>query len=501
MNEEKTQTLGEIKPNDTEGLNLKALSEILEEHNTPHSVMWMGSDAFGNVYRYMLRYMNRYQGTAYKLLITANISPGDHSDPESEDMIDHLRELLRSSLRNSDIMMQIGKSSFFLMLPEISEYNAERVVERIHKDWELDQYGDRVELTVEMDCINREMRDLRYGSENRPDWVVVVDDDIANLTFVGNVLSKNNMRVSAVRSGQAFLDFMRDNKPDLILMDVKMPDMDGFETLHRFREQVGATSHIPVIFLTGDESEETEQKGLDLGAMDFIRKPLIPGSLIVRVRHTLELVRLQNQLAEEVERKTEENESMLLHIVRALADAIDAKDTYTNGHSGRVADYSREIARRYGYPEEELRKIYMMGLLHDVGKIGIPDAVINKPAKLNEDEFDIIMNHPVMGARILKNIKQFPQLTDASRWHHERYDGTGYPDRLKGEEIPEAARIISVADSYDAMTSRRSYREPLTQDAVRNEIIGGRGTQFDPRFADIMLRMIDEDKDFEMREH
>lgn len=501
MNEEKTQISGVLPEGDAEGLNLEALSEVLEEHNTPHSVMWMGSDAFGNVYRYMLRYMNRYQGTAYKLLITAHIGPDDISEPEKEEMIAHVRELLRSSLRNSDIMMQIGTSSFFLMLPEISEFNAERVVERIHKDWEMDKYAGMVELTVEKDCINRDLRDLRYGSENRPDWVVVVDDDIANLTFVGNVLSKNNMRVSAVRSGQAFLDFMRENKPDLILLDVKMPDMDGFETLHRLREQVGSVSRIPVIFLTGDESEETEQKGLDLGAMDFIRKPLIPGSLIVRVRHTLELVRLQNQLAEEVERKTEENESLLLHIVRALAEAIDAKDTYTNGHSGRVADYSREIARRCGYPEEELRKIYMMGLLHDVGKIGIPDAVINKPAKLNEDEFDIIKNHPVMGARILKNIKQLPQLTDASRWHHERYDGTGYPDGLKGEEIPEAARIISVADSYDAMTSRRSYRDPLTQDAVRNEILGGRGTQFDPRFADIMLRMIEEDKNFEMREH
>ena len=500
MNKEKTGNSGAIPEDTTEELNLEVLSEILEEHNTPHSVMWMGSDAFGNVYRYMLRYMNRYQGTAYKLLFTAHISPGDYSESEMNDMIAHVREVLRESLRNSDIMMQIGTSSFFLMLPEISEYNVERVIERINKDWERDTYADRIELTVEKDCINRELRDLRYGSEKHSDWIVVVDDDMANLTFVGNVLSKNNMRVSAIRSGQAFLDFMKDNKPDLILLDVKMPGMDGFETLHRLREQVGGTSRIPVIFLTGDESEETEQRGLDLGAMDFIRKPLIPGSLIVRVRHTLELVRLQNRLAEEVERKTEENESLLLHIVRALADAIDAKDTYTNGHSGRVADYAREIARRYGYSEEELKNIYMMGLLHDVGKIGIPDAVINKPARLTDDEFDIIKNHPVMGARILKNIKQLPQLTDASRWHHERYDGTGYPDRLKGEEIPEEARIISVADSYDAMTSRRSYREPLTQEAVRNEILQGRGTQFDPRFADIMLGMIDEDKKFEMRE-
>ena len=142
----------------------------------------------------------------------------------------------------------------------------------------------------------------------------------------------------------------------------------------------------------------------------------------------------------------------------------------------------------------------MMGLLHDVGKIGVPDAVINKPAKLTDAEFELIKTHPVKGAKILENIKDMPKLADGARWHHERYGGGGYPDGLKGDEIPEEARIIAVADSYDAMTSRRSYREPLPQGFVRNEILQGSGTQFDPRFADIMLSMIDEDKDFDMRE-
>jgi putative two-component system response regulator len=141
-----------------------------------------------------------------------------------------------------------------------------------------------------------------------------------------------------------------------------------------------------------------------------------------------------------------------------------------------------------------------MGLLHDVGKIGVPDAVINKPSRLTEEEFSLIKNHPVMGARILKNIKEMPQLSSGARWHHERYDGKGYPDGLKGKDIPEEARIIAVADSYDAMTSRRSYRDPLPQDVVRDEIVKGRGTQFDPDFADIMLKMIDEDTGFDMRE-
>jgi putative two-component system response regulator len=215
---------------------------------------------------------------------------------------------------------------------------------------------------------------------------------------------------------------------------------------------------------------------------------------------TRELLHLKDNLEDEVERKTRENESLELHVVQTLAEAIDAKDTYTNGHSSRVAAYSMEIARRYGYSRKAQNEIYMMGLLHDVGKIGVPDAVINKPGRLNDEEFEKIKNHPVMGARILKTIREMPKLVTGARWHHERYDGRGYPDGLKGTDIPEEARIIGVADAYDAMTSNRSYRNSMPQSAVREQIEKGKGTQFDPVFADLMIQMIDEDKDYKMRE-
>ena len=215
---------------------------------------------------------------------------------------------------------------------------------------------------------------------------------------------------------------------------------------------------------------------------------------------TDELLQLKDHLEDEVEIKTRENESLSLHVVQTLAEAIDAKDTYTNGHSGRVAKYSRAIARRAGYSEKDQNEIFMMGLLHDVGKIGVPDAVINKPSKLTDDEFEKIRNHPVMGARILKTIKEMPRLVTGARWHHERFDGSGYPDGLAGTDIPEEARIIAVADSYDAMTSNRSYRRGMDQSKVREQIEKGKGTQFDPRFADIMLAMIDEDTEYKMRE-
>ena len=279
-----------------------------------------------------------------------------------------------------------------------------------------------------------------------------------------------------------------------------MPRLDGFATMERLNALMTPGEEIPVIFLTSDEKQESETRGLQLGAMDFIRKPFIPEVLVLRVQHTIELVRLQRSLTAEVERKAKENESLSLHVVQTLAEAIDAKDAYTNGHSGRVAAYAREIARRYGYPPKRQDEIYMMGLLHDVGKIGVPDAVINKPARLTEDEFGVIKTHPVIGANILVKIAEMPKLAVGARWHHERYDGAGYPDGLRGEEILEEARIIAVADAYDAMTSRRSYRDILPQEAVRSELEKGKSTQFDPRFAAIMLQMMDEDTDYKMRE-
>lgn len=338
------------------------------------------------------------------------------------------------------------------------------------------------------------------------DWILVVDDDTSNLKMANRILSQEKMRVSCLKSGEDAIKFLQENRPDLILLDIHMPGMDGFETIAAIRENK-ATADIPVIFLTADDDTGTETKGLKAGAMDFIKKPFVPEVLLLRVRHTIDLIRLQTDLSYEVKKKTDEVmaqheklERISMQIVKTLSGAIDAKDTYTNGHSTRVAEYSREIARRGGFSKEAQDNIYMMGLLHDVGKIGIPDAIINKPAKLTEEEYSVIQNHPVMGAKILKNITEFPKLSTGARWHHERYDGKGYPDGISGEDIPVEARIIAIADAYDAMSSKRSYRDVLSQTQVRAEVQKGKGTQFDPVFAEIMLSMIDEDTDYQMRE-
>ena len=205
----------------------------------------------------------------------------------------------------------------------------------------------------------------------------------------------------------------------------------------------------------------------------------------------------------EIEHYKEEkkNEHALFEqTAEALATAIDAKDKYTHGHSARVAMYSTQIARDAGKSEEECERVYFAALLHDVGKIGIPDHIINKDGKLTDEEFAQIKHHPEYGNQILSNIRQSPYLSIAAHYHHERFDGRGYPRGLVGEDIPEIARIIAVADSYDAMTSKRSYRDTIPQQKVREELVKGIGTQFDPQFAKIMLHLIDQDLEYSMRE-
>ena len=200
--------------------------------------------------------------------------------------------------------------------------------------------------------------------------------------------------------------------------------------------------------------------------------------------------------------KTEQQHMEILfsQTAEALVQAIDAKDKYTHGHSARVAEYARKIARLAKKSEAEIREIYFSALLHDVGKIGVPDAIINKEGRLTDEEFQAIKEHPKLGNQILQNIRQSPYISIGAHYHHERYDGRGYPEGLKGEEIPEIARIIAVADTYDAMTSKRSYRSTFPQEVVRDEIEKGIGAQFDPQYAKIMLEMIDEDKDYQMQE-
>lgn len=223
-------------------------------------------------------------------------------------------------------------------------------------------------------------------------------------------------------------------------------------------------------------------------------------AVVVIYRRNLRIERFQEKEFEYMESRHEGMRRLFEQTATALVNAIDAKDTYSHGHSIRVAEYARMIAEQMGFDQEECERVYYAGLLHDVGKIGIPNSIINKSGTLTEEEYEIIKQHPEKGYQILKSITEYPFLNIGAHYHHERYDGKGYPDRLKGEDIPEIARIISVADAYDAMSSNRSYRAAIPQQLVREEIVKGSGTQFDPRIAKIMQHLIDLDTEYQMRE-
>ncbi len=320
--------------------------------------------------------------------------------------------------------------------------------------------------------------------------ILVVDDDKINLKTARKIL-KDHYQITCLESGKEALDFLEEQLPDMILLDIHMPEMDGFDVLKVLKANQ-RTKNIPVVFLTADADYETELSGFKAGAADYIRKPFIPDIMLERLTRIIENDRIQQSLQSEVDRSNSKVESLSLQAMMTLAQTIDAKDKYTKGHSTRVASYSKQLAKYLGLSEKEQDTIYYMGLLHDIGKIGVPDYIITKAAKLTAEEYSIIKKHTTTGYDILKNFGEIPNIEQCARWHHERMDGTGYPDGLKGEEIPLLVRIISVADTFDAMTSKRIYRDILPRDYIREELERGKGTQFDPMIAEAMLQIMDE---------
>lgn len=369
----------------------------------------------------------------------------------------------------------------------------------------MEQYKKLLEL------IRQELRGVSVPEEKEIEKseekakILVVDDDNLNLMFAQKLLGEE-YSTDCVTSGREALEYLQNELPNLILLDLHMPEMSGFEVLEQIMKEE-RLKEIPVVFLTADNDRESEIEGFRRGAQDFIKKPFVADIMLERINRILELDRLRKNLSAEVQKQTQQAEArrqkverLSLQIMLTLANTIDAKDKYTNGHSLRVAEYAREIARRAGKSAQEQEDIYYVGLLHDIGKIGIPNSIIRKTSGLTEEEYQTIKAHAEIGAEILDNMTEIPGLAVGAHWHHEHFDGSGYPEGLKAEEIPETARIIGVADAYDAMASKRSYRDVLPQAVVKSEIEKGSGSQFDPHFVEIMLAMIAEDKDYRMRE-
>ena len=319
------------------------------------------------------------------------------------------------------------------------------------------------------------------------DWqILVVDDKKTNLMLAEKILQEE-FNVSMAQSGTEAIAFLEKNIVDLVLLDLHMPDMNGFEVMSEIRHNENIPVDLPVIFLTADDDKEMEVRSFKEGAQDFIAKPFVPEIMIQRVRRVIQLDKLQKNLQDEVDKQTRKAEEkkkqfqrLSIQVMQSLAGAIDAKDRYTKGHSQRVAMYSREIAGRYGYDEEKQEDVYFAGMLHDIGKIGISNEIINKTGKLTDEEYEIIKTHPSIGGDILSNISEIPNIAIGARWHHERYDGKGYPDGLKGDDIPLSAQVVALADVYDALVSRRVYKKKYTHREAMRMILNGECGAFNP---------------------
>lgn len=323
--------------------------------------------------------------------------------------------------------------------------------------------------------------------------IIAVDDNVTNLKMVERVL-KDNYKLVLVKSGEKALAYLESNLVDLILLDIVMPEMDGFEVFEKIKQLDNGNNSVPVVFLTADTEVGSEVKGLNMGAMDFIKKPFIPEVMLNRIENILELSELMKDLEQKVQEKTRQIEQISFETIATIASMIEAKDSYTKGHSVRVSEYSARLARELGWSEDKISNLRYVALLHDIGKVGIPDSVLNKPGKLTEIEFGVIKSHTSIGGDILNDIKTIAGVSLGAKYHHERYDGKGYPSGVAGEDIPEIARIICIADAYDAMNSKRVYRDNLSKEEIYSQLENGKGTQFDPKLIDSFLKLLDEDK-------
>ncbi|MBI3523462.1 MAG: two-component system response regulator [Betaproteobacteria bacterium] len=347
-----------------------------------------------------------------------------------------------------------------------------------------------------------------------PDTVLVVDDDTKNLAILGRLL-RPQYEVLAAPSGERALQIATGTaKLDLILLDVLMPEMGGYDVLARLRKNP-ATRDIPVIFVTGLNSDEDEEKGIALGAVDYITKPYRPPVVLARVRNHLELKRARDWLKHqntyleaEVVRRTE-NLLLIQDItINALAELAETRHPETGYHIRRTQEYVRILAGRLqthprfsGYlTDAAIVLLTKSAPLHDIGKVGIPDYILLKPGKLNEEEWAVMKTHSRLGAlaieRALREADHSIDFLDIAREiahsHHEKWDGSGYPEGLEGDAIPIPARLMALADVFDALISRRVYKQAFPLQEVRNIIAEGRGRHFDPDMVDAFLDGFDE---------
>jgi len=289
--------------------------------------------------------------------------------------------------------------------------------------------------------------------------ILVVDDLSANVEFLKTLLTREGYMVVTASNGEQALQILEHDQPDLVLMDVLMPRLSGFEVCDRIKRNK-TTRLTPVVLVTALSETGDRVRAINAGADDFLTKPVNPHELKARVRSLIRLKRYTDDL--------DSAESVIL----SLALVIEARDAYTDGHCQRLAGYATALGAAIGLPENQLAALYRGGYLHDVGKIGIPDAVLLKAGALTAEEYAQIQQHPVIGDRLCGQMRSLRQVRPIIRHHHERLDGSGYPGRLKGDAIPLVAQIMGIVDVYDAVTTSRPYKAAATPEQAYEELMG-----------------------------
>ncbi|MGH2345590.1 MAG: response regulator [Chloroflexota bacterium] len=323
-----------------------------------------------------------------------------------------------------------------------------------------------------------------FGAAEALPRVLVVDDDPLNLELLTSFLRAEAYEISTAQSGRDAIAAIQANPPDLVLLDVMMPGLDGFAVCAHLKSNP-ATRLIRVLMVTALAAREDRMRGLDLGVDDFLSKPVDRLELITRCRSLTRAKRFTDEL------------ESTKYVILALARAIEARDGYTEQHTERVAARAVALGERLGLSSNALRVLQRGCMLHDVGKIGISEAILGKPGPLTGDEFALMREHPVKGVAICRPLRSrlIAQALPIVRHHHERIDGTGYPDRLEGADIPLGARIAAIADAYDAMVSDRPYRTGMPMARALEVLRTGAGTQWDARlvaaFVGLDARILD----------
>lgn len=340
---------------------------------------------------------------------------------------------------------------------------------------------------------------LPYG-ERSSQRILVIDDQELNIDVLTRILERAGFtNVRSLTDPERFMDVFAEYSPDLVLLDLHMPRRDGFQILKDLAPSLNET-FLPVLILTGDASAESKKSALTHGAKDFLAKPFDQDEVLLRIHNLLETralyLSLQNhnvELETRVRERTRELEMSQGEVLERLASAAEFRDGETSRHTERVGELSGLIARALGFSDDYAEKIKFAGRLHDIGKIGIPDSILLKPGKLTPEEFAVMASHTAIGARILSGgSSEVVMLAERiALSHHEKWDGRGYPHRLKGIEIPIEARIVSVADVLDALSHPRPYRAEWPRSSVVGLIQRGAGSQFDPEVVRALFSVLE----------